>query len=66
MSKSFILILAPGVDMGLSHTLEEVSPRNLVDKAIDMRSLEDPLGLAFPITGLFVIQGVVEPFLRNS
>ena len=65
MSKSSIGTLAPGVDMGLSHTLEEVPPRNLVDKAIDMRSLKDPLGLASPVAGLFVIQDAVETFLMK-
>jgi len=66
MSKFSIGILTPSVHVGLSHTLKETSPRDLVDKAIDMRCLEDPLGLAFPVAGLFVIQGVVETFLRNS
>ena len=51
--------------MGLSHTLEEVPPRNLVDKTIDMRSLKDPLGLASPVAGLFVIQDAVETFLMK-
>jgi len=66
MSKFSLGILTPSVHVGLGHTLEEASPRNLVDKAIDMGCLEDPLSLAFPVAGLFVIQGVVETFLRNS